>query len=472
MGETYKKMNEKIAGKKGAILIISTVILGVLLTLATYFLSFTLTDFKISGSQVAAAQAYYLAEAGINEAIWRLKNDSDWQAGFEDSPGCSSWGDSFLQQESLLEGASYEVSIQNSECAKGEIVATSTISIDGSRNSQRVIKTKAFKAIGSLTEDSGIFSGGSSENVDINASVIDVYDGNIFSGNKLQIKLFSEVDIFDNASTTKLEGKALSEGNLIVDWSFLNAEAKCSKDICEGDCTDQGCPPVKPPMPMVDFDSEETTSYKNQAQAAEDAGNCSVLCNSIECDTKCIYTENEFEDLLWQVGEGGTLTLNSNITYVTGKINLEGERKLEINGVLLADKTINIGEKNCFKKGSESQCGFDQLMINDPGDGIPSGIITKSKLNIGPYSSFQDFSVTGLIYANDEARLTSIPDNFTITGGLLARKVSIVSAWATLKIYLDNDIIAEGIWGGDSPPEGGSVLYSPVVTIEHWEESY
>lgn len=462
-----------ILNPKGTILIVTSLVLGVLLILGGYFLTFAITESRISRSQVIAVQTYYLAEAGVNEAIWKLKNDPVWKENFETEPVCDSWSASFSRSDILFPNSSYDVQIQNSNCARGQIISTSTIDIAEAKTSQRVVKTKIFKAIGSLTGDSALFSGGTSENVDINASIVNLYDSNLFSNNNTNISWFSQVSVSDDPSTEKVEGKALAAANLNVSWtSALNAIASCAKNICQGNCIEEGCPPATISMPMVDFDSEDSNSYKNKANVAQGAGQCSVLCNGIQCGTKCIYTAAEFEDLLWQVGPQGTLTLNNEITYVTGYIDLKGGRRLVINGTLVADRTIDVGKDYCWSNKGQKHCGYDQITINDLGVGKPSGLLTKAKMNFGSYSSFQDIEITGLVYANDEMRLVSIPRIFNLIGGLLARKISVTSAWAILNIYLDNPIITEGIWAGSQPPQGEKPPYSPIVTIEHWEETY
>ncbi len=442
--------------EKGVILIVSVLILGVLLTLGAYFLTFTLTESRISKSQIAGIQDYYLAEAGVNEAIWKLKNDPVWKSNFETPPGCYNWSANFSRSNTLLPNSSYQAQIQNSDCARGQIIATSSLNLALGKAAQRVVKIKVLKAYGSLTGEGAVFSGGASENIDINASVINVYDGNLFSNHNLDIKWLSDVNVFDNPETEILEGKALAADNLNVSWnSTLDATATCAENICQGNCTEEGCPPVQISMPMVDFDSGDANSYKSKAST-----------------TGSIYTDAKFADLLWQVGQDGTLTLNNEVTYVTGSIDLKGGRRLVINGTLVADGTINIGEVNCWSNKGQKHCGYNRITINDPGVGKPSGLLTKGKINFGLYSSFQNINITGLIYANDEARLVSVPWSFTINGGILARKIAITSAWAALNIYLDNSIILEGLWGGSKPPGGTTPPYSPVVTIEHWEESY
>jgi len=473
--------------------VIASLALLILFLLGAFFVSFALTESKIAQSHEVAAKAYYLSEAGINEAIWRLKNDSDWQNNFEDKPACETWQDEFSR--SYVEGSLTSVSIENMRCAEGELVATTTIFFAEGKSAQRVIKVKVIKALGSLTEDSSVFAGSPSGESSIRASYLNLYRGNMFINNNLNIKFWSTVNVNDNPSTPEIEGKTLVAGNLIVsDSSNLFSEAQCAKNVCNststcecgaypekfGECKVDGCPPNSIEIPAIDFSSDEPTSYKSRAQAAQDQGQCSIVGedgdgNPLFTNTNCVFSESEFEDLLWQVGEGGKLVLEYmtngsavSTYYVQGGIDLKGGRELEINGILVAEKTINIGEKG--KWGG--YYGFNQVTVNDPGDGIPSGLLSQSKINFGPFSSFQETNITGLIYAEDEMTIISLPTAFEVVGGIIARKFSLISAWNPLNIYLDNDIIREGMWGGDDPPEGEAPPYSPIVTIEHWEESY
>ncbi|MBZ9572720.1 hypothetical protein KJA17_00790 [Patescibacteria group bacterium] len=476
---------------KGSLLIIAILVLGILLFLASYFISFSLTGSQMSRSKTVSTKAYYLAEAGIAEAIWKLKNDeittdgdTPWKICFvtstDDCLGCSNWQDSFTRNYD--DNSTTTISIQNSRCAKGEIIATSTVLLSKGRTAQRVIKIKVLKALGSLTENSPIFSGAPSGESTIQASKINVYNGNIFSNNNINIKYWSTVNVYDNPTTptsTDQEGQVLAVQNINVSLSTLNASSTCAKNCCtQGIC--EKCPPDSIEMPAIDFDSDNPNSYKSKAEKAQEEGQCQVVGKNSGGTTvfslnKCLFDEDEFEELLWQVGKKGTLILEHKTSglaistyYIEGGIDLKGERYLEINGILVADETINIGEK--FKWGEDY--GFSQLKIADPGDGIPSGLLTKGKMNFGPYSSFGDVEVRGLIYSQDEMRLTSLPHSFEVFGGIIARKISLSSAFSPINIYLDNAIIREGVWGGPQPPGEGALPYSPVVTIEHWEESY
>ncbi len=469
----FFQLEKRVFSEKGVIIIIASITLTLLLLLSFYFLNFTVSESKISESQVKAAQVYYLAEAGVNEAIWKLKHDPEWSSNFEEEPGCNDWSASFSRNNILFPNSSYQVQIQNSDCARGEIISTAQLNLVDGRIVQREVRVKVFKTFGSLTQDSAIFSGGTAENISIQFSNINIHNGNLFSNKNLDIKHLSTVTINDNLETEEvLEGKALAVGNISQVASSLISTATCSKNVCEGDCSDEGCPPSSADMPGINFNLEDTDSYYNRAQTLQNSFQCSVLCNGVECATNCIYTSGDFEDLLWQVGEGGTLILNNEITYIAGAIDLKGERNIIVNGILIADGTVNIGERHCWTRQGDKDCGFNQITINDLGPGKPSGLLTQSKINFGPYSSFQDINITGLVYAYDEMKMVSMPQNFNITGGILARKISFTSAWLPVNIYLDNTIVSEAVWGGSEPPPESDLPYSPIVTIEHWEETY
>lgn len=473
-------------------MVIAFLALGILLLLGAYLLSFTTVESKTAQSQSVSVKTYYLAEAGIQEAIWRLKNDQNWEDNFITDPTCQTWEASFTRN--YLPNTTTTVSIQNSQCARGEVVATSTVALAQGKTAQRVVKVKVLKALGSLTQDSPVFAGAPSGESTIQASLLNVYDGNMFINNNLNVKLWSQVSVFDNPVTPDREGKALVTGNANIAWgSILNAEGVCSKDICQStttcgcsdpeifdSCSEDGCPPKSFSMPTIDFDSEEEASYKSRAEQAQQQGQCSIVGKNssgvtVVTSAECLLSESEFEGLLWDVGEEGRLILEHKTNgialstyYVEGGIDLEGARRLEVNGILVADGTVNIGEKSQWQGDS----GFNQLTINDPGPNFPSGLLTKAKINFGVYAAFQDVVITGLIYCQDEIRMISLPRTFRVTGGIIARKFSLTSAWSPLNIYLNNDIIREGVWGGPMPPDSERPPYSPVVTVEHWEESY
>jgi len=176
--------------QKGQIVIIAFLTLGVLLLLASYFLNFTLTESKISQSYKTGVNTYYLAEAGINEAIWKLKNDDTvldgdpaWQSDFVDPaknpyPDGTYWSASFSKSDVL--GGSYSVTIENTSQARGKITVAATTTFGNNKVSQRIVKTTVFKGLASPIQNSAIFTGGPSENIDINSTLLNIFFGNLF----------------------------------------------------------------------------------------------------------------------------------------------------------------------------------------------------------------------------------------------------------------------------------------------------
>lgn len=477
---------KKDFNQKGVIIILVFLIMGLLFLLGAYFLSFAVVETKISSSQKQAGKTYYIAESGINEAIWKLKNDitlldgdSQWADDFIDpnkNPYLdgSYWSASFTHS---FEGGSYSVSIQNTARGKGIITAVSTVPLDGGKTSQRIVKTAVFKALASPIENSGIFTGGASENIDIDLSNIRVNKGNLFCNNNLNISWFSNIDINDNPDTEDiLEGQILVANNFKNLLSNIDSTAICAKNSCTQNCSGYSpgltsCPPDSVSVPIVNFDGSDQYSFKTRAQNAESLGLCQALCNGNPCSTKCVFSQNEFEDILWDIGQGGTLTLNNQITYVTGTIDLKGGKTLIINGTLVSDDNIYIGKSIKWTKGGQQHYGFSQIAVNRPLEDGPSGILAKRKINFDAYSSFYPINITGIVYSNDEIRITSVPESFDVIGGMIGRKISFSSLWQWFNVTMDNDIILYGL-GYKIEDEVISPTYSPVIMIDHWEESY
>jgi len=428
--------------------LVALIALSLLLFLGIYFVTFVITESKMSKSYSVAAKTYYLAEAGINEAIWKLQNDDTttdgdeaWENKFITEPDCDTWQASFERIDVLCSGCSYNVTIQNSSCARGEIVSTAKVVLASGKTTQRVVKTKVFKAVNpSPIKDSAVLTSGPSEVITLQASLINIFNGNLFSNNNILIRWLSTVNVNDNPATGTLEGKALAVNNINrSSGSVLNATAQCAKNICQGSC--EKCPPDAISMPMIDFDSADPNSYKSRAQAAG-----------------TVYTSSQFDDLLWA---NPGLTLDNEITYVTGPIELKGGQNLTVNGVLVSDGSIKIGQNFCWVKSIFLvRCGNVKLTINHT-VGKPAGLLTKGSIDVG--LATRRIDIVGLLYANDKFELISLPESFNITGGMIARKITITSVWQGLNITYDEAIVNEAI---------GSPSFSPVVTIEHWEETY
>lgn len=448
--------------QKGVVLIITLVSLGVLLFLGSYFLSFALTGSEISATQGIGIRAYYLAESGIDEALFKLQNDAVWKAAFETEPNpgdtnCSSWSIApYTRNPALISNGSYTVTITNFGCAQAEIESKASIQLPSGSVAQRVIRMKVFKAMGNAVSDFDIFLGGPSENLYIRSTnPLNIHEGSLFSNKAIKVK---------DESVVNVDNKVLAGQNITVDDDCQLNATSCAANICDAGCaTSTDCPPVSVAMPPIDFNSGEPGSYIFEAENDD--------CSSIRDDGKidCVFTPAEFEKVMWDNYPALSLPINV-VVYITGDFNLRGGQDLTVNGVLLADRDVNLGEDECWTRSEPpfSRCGSSRLTVVRPGaptDNFSAGLLASRKFNAGQWLDIGGVAldINGLVYSGGEMRFASVVGSVEIRGALAARKVSFSSMWAGVDIYLEQDVIVDTFKDAE---------YSPLITIEHWEEEY
>ena len=449
-------------GRKGSVLILAILVLGIMVFLASYFISFGLTGSGMARNQKFASQTYYLAESGVAEAIFKLKNDPAWKNAFEtlptpSNPNCSLWSISpFQRAGGIFQNGGYNITVNNLGCAKAEIVSLAYLDTGGSKKAQRVVKVKVLKAMGNPISDYGVFTGGASENLDISATnPMHVHNGSLFSNNILKVR---------DGSLVQVDGKALANGNILFSSGGQIQGVSCGSNLCQAGCaTSTECPPAAITSPPLDIISTNSTSYRSQAQNDD--------CSSVRNDgkTNCIFATDEFERMLWMYYPQFSLPTNV-VVYVDGDVNIRAGQELTVNGVLAAGRDINLGSSLCWSRGEYPylRCGFARVTVLRPGapeDNLPSGLLAYRKINTSSWLGFgfSALNVNGLIYSGDETKLSSIAAPIVIHGGVIARKFTLSSLWNGTDIYLDSDVIVDTL---------GNPQYSSIITIDHWEEEY
>lgn len=401
---------------RGVALILTILLMSLILFLSLYLLSFALTEDKIAKSQAWGAKTYYLAEAGIQEMVWKLKNDAAYKQNFETDP---SWTASFTRADPFgANNGSYTVSITNSSLAHGVITSTGAINIGAGKTSQRVVKTYVYRAIGqSGVQDNGGYADG---NIDISSSLVNFNGGSAHSNNIFNI---------NGASTVNIDIDLNAVGNYL--------ESQSSTVTVGGATHSANNPPAATAiaMPAVDFDSGDPNSYKNRATV--------------------VYTQAAFDNLM---KNNQNLTLAGPITYVDGDIDIKGAQTLTVNGLLVAGRDLIVGHSQC----RSSRCGSNDITVIHTA-GQAAGIFAKRKINFESWTGA--VNINGVVYANDQLNLLSIPAglNFDVTGGLVSRKLTITSVQQPININYDNLILSEAL---------GATEFSPVLTVDHWEEEY
>ena len=384
-------------------------------------MSFSATDFKISHSHAQAEQGYYLAEAGLHEMMFKLKNDDAYRIPFETDPA---WSATLTRTNVFNSGESYSIGVKNSSVAHAELLATSSISLLESNSVQRVTQTNVFKAMGqSPVKDSAGYADG---NIDISASTVNFHDGSAHSNNVFNINGGSIIHIYNDLNAVGNYNKSAS--TVTIDGAIHAANYPPAAEAID--------------MPAVDFDSASPNSYKNRAIAAG-----------------TYYTSAAFETLM---RNNQNLTLTG-ITYVETDIELIDAQNLTVNGILTAGRDIIVGKSLCSTWGFwHGRCGNNSITVNHT-PGQPSGILAKRKIYFQTFAG--QINIYGVVYANDQLSITDLPFgiDFETHGGLVSRKLTITSIWRPIDIYYDNDILSEAL---------GATEFSPIINIEHWEEEY
>lgn len=395
----------KTRNDSGFVLLSSLLVMSLLLLLATYVINFTLTEFKISVSHSTATQAYYLAESGVAEAIWRLKNDPTWKNNFETNP---TWSITVTRSSALYPNGSYTISIVNSALAQGQITVTSSLGING-KFAKRVIKTTGYKTLGGTTPigDNAEFGDG---NIDISGSVLNVYGGGIHSNGNIIVNYWSAVTASGDVKAT---GNINEHNN-----STIIANSKQSNAA-----------PIA--MPSISFDEYRATANN-------------------------VFTQGEFDSLLWN---NPSLTIYGT-NYVDGNVEIKGNQSLTINGVLVASGNITVGKVTVFCCWG-LRCGTSNVTISKASIGRPSGLIAKGRIDFE--LCLGGFTANGVVYANDKINVLSIPSTFSVIGGMISRKYTMTSAWQGVSIEKNAENLTN-VLGGAS--------FSPIITVDHWEEEY
>ncbi len=465
--------------EKGTVVIVSVLFLASVFALGGYLLRSSLTETVISRSVSSAGQAYYLAESGVNEAIWHLNNDEEWRDSFismELNPdeGGDYWTETI--QRSDIGGGSYEVTVHNLAPGYGEIVSIGKVPF-ADKTTKRKIKTTVFRGLKSPTHDAGIFTGGPSENVDIIHTEVNIYNGNIFSNNRLRISGNSIVSAYNNPETEKKEGKIMSVGRLMLqqDGEIGDYEAVCASGWCDDELC-ESCPPEEVASIIVDFDSSDEGSFRSRALADEKEDRCRVYCkkqdgSSYPCSNQCVFGWRELEDLLWEVGEGGVLRIENDVTFIDGKMELRGGRGLEVEGVLVVDDYVSVGERERWTRQGQTHQGDSHLTVKSKEGEYASGILAKRSMGFGSYALRKDSVIEGVLYAGGKVDMTGFSHNLEIRGALIGRKISLNSLYEGLDIVFDNERVLHSL-GYIIDGEIVVPAFSPVLQVDHWEEVY
>lgn len=394
--------------ERGVIILIAFLSMGVLSLLAVHFISFTLTESDMAESESVSNKAYYLAEAGINDAIWELNNDPDFKNDFLNG---NLGEDNDILRNNVFgdENADYEISFVSTAIAEAEIIATSSYRI-GDSEAQRVIKTYVNKALGTGSDwDCALFSGlrGDEKDGDISitgSNAMITISGARFHANK-------DVDITGSDTLLTVNNGGLTAGGEIKIQGS-------SSEIVLNDSY-QEAPTSTIDMPSLDFEAWEERATQT-------------------------YTPEQFKNL----PSGSVL---NGIIYVSNSVSLSGsDYNLTVNGVLVVDGYLKLS-------GSQLNVtvNYDQ--------NYGGGLLVNGNLKVS--GSDASLDVEGLIYTSKELRMSGSSLDFDCSGTIIASDIKIGGSNINMDISFNPDYFQTSLDSAMNPE-------SNIVRINHWEEVY
>ena len=424
----FLKTNLKIQ-QNGYVTIIVLIFMMVLTAITYLYSDAIFTELTIARNNKGASVAFSLAEAGVQEAVYKIQYEAATRDTFLNTV---SGVTNFSHDPALINNGAYQVTIQNTAEASATVTAIGTYKIGTLRTARREIKVDIAQAtsIPPYNDDGAMFShsagGESTGDLEFDHATVNIYGGSLHSGRDISFK----------ASTINVEQGIKAERN-INNQQGSTVNCNCNF-VDDGDpltpmCSDNpGCSYTYVPqgeMPMIDFDSSSPNSYKNRA----------ISQNQYYTSEANFYSQTSF-------GTGQTKTFNG-VVYVEGGITIKNNRTLNMNGVLATSGSIEVG-------GSQN----GTLNINPPSAGQPAGAIAEGSFEI---DNKGNFSGTALIYAGFRVEIESSSTPITFTGGILSRRIEVEDR--VLNIYFDNTIINDTL---DNPAD------TPIIEINHWEEEY
>lgn len=397
--------------RPGFVLVAVATIMTALFFLGSYFLEQSTGEIRISKSENAATKAYYLAEAGANEAVYKLKNDATWKSKF--LAGTLA-GDTASRNQVFDANGSYTIAATSVGSALADITVTATYTI-GTQQAKRIIKSRFARAdnpadVWTQSLYGGGQGGQQNGNITTNRNCT-INGGKIHANQNFKVTSQSTLTVND--------AEVASSNNIVV-----NAGSTLTLN---NSTQTEGQPVIG--MPQVDFDSASGTSLKNRASQT--------------------YTAADFAAL-----PSGT-TLNG-ITYITGDA-VWTNKNITINGIIASsgDIKITLNSGKTFTVNSNAPTG--------------SGIMAKDEIAIS--LDMATLTLNGLVYAANELDVdvatTDNDANLIVTGGVIGWHVDIDGYdKGACSLTFDQDLA----WAPLDPVLNGTE--SPIIEVNHWEEQY
>ena len=387
------------------------VLLGVALFSAGALVSVATLESKISLSSAQGVSAYYAAEAGIEDALWKLNHDDTYKQKLGTKQFSPAY--SYTLTDLPSSGLGSTVTITSTNAGYATVVAKGYSNNGGSFVATRTVQVTIFQSGGSLGGSLGnnaVMAGGTFSMSNANTDV-KVTGGDFYAGSDVTINL-------GNKGTFDIAGQAIStsgnySGKGTITYGTLNTSVPASLP------------------PGIDF-SNGANGYANPAN----------YTTAYDMSQPAQVTQ-------FQTAIMSSAGLPGPITYVNGNLDIGSWAKgatLKINGLLVVNGSFSLSASS----------PSPTLTITDPGSHV-SGIVVNGAVYIGNGT----ITMTGVLFATSTIQLSD-SQPISITGAMVAGGSITVSTGGQITLNFSQVVANATMTGGDP--------YS--AAIQHWEEEY
>ena len=320
---------------------------------------------KISRSQQEGTTAYYVAEAGIKDALWRINTTSAYSTAILNGTLNVTYSASNVPAS----GQGFTVTMMT-DATKGAGYAT--VDVTGTSNNgtfiaKRRIKTNVFQGSSSSSIGQNAFFGGGALSITNGSSSLQFSNGGLYSSGAVSI----------NNATVNLGS---FEINAVGSYS-----ANPSSTVTAGAIHSSNNPPAPSNISTPSFDFTYYSTHYNTR-----------------------YTNTQFQNLFCS-SCGSTVTLPGPVTYVTGAVSLPNSARnktLNVTGMLIINGNFTINGAVSNFRGN----------FTDPGNG-KSGLFIRSN---GSFSN-GTWNINGVLYASGSLSLSvGSSQSMTVNGAIVA----------------------------------------------------
>ena len=388
------------------------ILLGIAMFGAGALITVSSLESKISLSEKEGVTAYYVAEAGVQNALWKLQNTYTNQLANGSLSNVT-----YTINNVPDTGESFTV-ILNSTPANG--AGTGTIDVVGTSNNG------TFTAQRHITDT--VFQGQPVTVIGANA----VLTGSTFTVNNAGPLSLSGGNLYSTGSISVNNMTANLGANL---FQTLGNYGATNSTITSGGYNDASHnPPPAQAVPGFDFSTCTASSGGANCLAARATGT--------------YYTNTNFQNAIKNAENA--IVFSGPVTYVDGDVTMSAasfaNKTITVKGILVINGNFTVSPSNA-----------SSLTVTTDSNG-KGGLFIKNALSSQKFS----YTVNGLLYTGGAINMNNLPGAISINGALVsAGSVSFNNAGAISVTY--NGTTVSNTLGGGTPS---------VVTSSHWEDKY